>query len=101
MNQPPWSISLNGSLIAEYERMRAQALVHGIVYAGSGSERSLVAEGLYCWASGWIPPEQKFPKLIYGTRVLTEGTECGIVDLIASMALQSLNRTSENRRILC
>lgn len=96
-------IHFEGNLIAEYEILRAQILSAGISCPLSRNDHRIISEGLFQWVLGKQPTQQE--TTVAPNQEATEisssasGGNClevGVINLIASMAIQSITR---NQRV--
>jgi hypothetical protein len=96
--------SFDSCLITEYERIRAQILSAGISSPLSRIDRCIISKGLFQWALHRQSAQQKSSVTLSREPSMAKSSnegggeypENGVINLIASMAIQAL---TGNRKI--
>ena len=93
---------IDSNLIVQYEILRAQILSAGISSPLSRTDRRIISEGLFQWASKKQTLQQKIPMPSYQRSqvAITSASfddcpDIGVIDLIASMTIQSIVRNQK------
>ena len=93
----PAVTSFDSRIITEYEKIRAQILSAGVLSPLSRIDRRLISNGLFQWALHKQPTQEKTSVSLsqepFTAKLCNHGSEyaeSGVINLIASMTIQSI-----------